>query len=414
VTGLGAVTPLGLDIETTWTRLVAGESAGSVITAFPSETHPVRIACEAAEFEPERWVERRTLRRLDRFAQFAVAAARMAEADANLDVGGEQDRVGAAIATAQGGVESLAECCRELAEEGRIHPTLVTAFMPNMAAGWVSLELGLRGPLSSPCTACAASAMAVGQGYDAIRLGRADVMLCGGSEAGITPLAMAGFGAMRALSRRNDIPAQASRPFDAGRDGFVMGEGAAVLVLEELEHAQARDAKVYAEVGGYGLSSDSFHMTEPDPAGTGQARAVLAALRDAGVAAENVDYVNAHASSTPLGDATETVAIKAALGEEKAGTTPMSSIKGAIGHCLGAAGAIEAAVTVLAVKHNIAPPTINYEDQDPSCDLDYVPNEARPAEIDVALSNSFGFGGHNAVLLLRSYEEDSTTRGSLS
>ena len=414
MTGLGAVTPLGLDIETTWTRLVAGESAGSVITAFPSETHPVRIACEAAEFEPERWVERRTLRRLDRFAQFAVAAARMAEADANLDVGGEQDRVGAAIATAQGGVESLAECCRELAEEGRIHPTLVTAFMPNMAAGWVSLELGLRGPLSSPCTACAASAMAVGQGYDAIRLGRADVMLCGGSEAGITPLAMAGFGAMRALSRRNDIPAQASRPFDAGRDGFVMGEGAAVLVLEELEHAQARDAKVYAEVGGYGLSSDSFHMTEPDPAGTGQARAVLAALRDAGVAAENVDYVNAHASSTPLGDATETVAIKAALGEEKAGTTPMSSIKGAIGHCLGAAGAIEAAVTVLAVKHNIAPPTINYEDADPSCDLDYVPNEARPAEIDVALSNSFGFGGHNAVLLLRSYEEDSTTRGPLS
>jgi len=405
VTGLGAVTPLGLDIETTWARLVAGESAGSVITAFPSETHPVRIACEAAEFEPERWVERRTLRRLDRFAQFAVAAARMAEADADLDVEGEQDRVGAAIATAQGGVESLAECCRELAEDGRIHPTLVTAFMPNMAAGWVSLELGLRGPLSSPCTACAASAMAVGQGYDAIRLGRADVMLCGGSEAGITPLAMAGFGAMRALSRRNDIPAQASRPFDAGRDGFVMGEGAAVLVLEELEHAQARDAKIYAEVGGYGLSSDSFHMTEPDPAGTGQARAVLAALRDAGVAAENVDYVNAHASSTPLGDATETVAIKAALGEEKARTTPMSSIKGAIGHCLGAAGAIEAAVTVLAVKHNIAPPTINYEDQDPSCDLDYVPNEARPAEIDVALSNSFGFGGHNAVLLLRSYGE---------
>ena len=414
VTGLGAVTPLGSDIETTWSRLVAGESAGSVISAFPPETHPVRIACEAEEFEPERWLERRTLRRLDRFAQFAVAAARMAEADAELDIGSEPDRVGAMMATAQGGVWSLAECCRELDETGRIHPTLVTAFMPNMGAGLISIELGLRGPLGSPCTACAASAMAVGQGYDAIRLGRADVMLCGGSEAGITPLAMAGFGAMRALSRRNDIPAQASRPFDAGRDGFVMGEGAAVLVLEELEHAQTRDAKIYAEVGGYGLSSDSFHMTEPDPAGTGQARAVLAALRDAGVAAKDVDYVNAHASSTPLGDATETVAIKAALGEEKARTTPMSSIKGAIGHCLGAAGAIEAAVTVLAVKHNIAPPTINYEDQDPSCDLDYVPNEARPAEIDVALSNSFGFGGHNAVLLLRSYEEDSTTRGPLS
>ena len=329
----------------------------------------------------------------------------MAEADAELDIGSEQERVGAAIATAQGGVASLADCCRELDEDGRIHPTLVTAFMPNMAAGWVSLELGLRGPLSSPCTACAASAMAVGAGYDAIRLGRADVMLCGGSEAGITPLAMAGFAAMRALSRRNGDPAEASRPFDAGRDGFVMGEGAAVLVLEDLEHARARDAKVYAEVGGYGVSSDSFHMTEPDPAGTGQARAFLAALRDAEVGPEDVDYINAHASSTPLGDTTETVAIKAALGEERARSTPMSSIKGAIGHCLGAAGAIEAAVTVLAVNRNIVPPTINYEDQDPSCDLDYVPNTARPTPIDVALSNSFGFGGHNAVLLFRSYEE---------
>jgi 3-oxoacyl-[acyl-carrier-protein] synthase II len=408
VTGLGAVTPLGSDIETTWSRLVAGESAGSVITAFPSEGHPVRIACEAGAFEPERWLERRTLRRLDRFAQFAVAAARMAEADAELDIGSEQERVGAAIATAQGGVASLADCCRELDEDGRIHPTLVTAFMPNMAAGWVSLELGLRGPLSSPCTACAASAMAVGAGYDAIRLGRADVMLCGGSEAGITPLAMAGFAAMRALSRRNGDPAEASRPFDAGRDGFVMGEGAAVLVLEELEHARARDAKVYAEVGGYGVSSDSFHMTEPDPAGTGQARAFLAALRDAEVAPQDVDYINAHASSTPLGDTTETVAIKAALGEERARSTPMSSIKGAIGHCLGAAGAIEAAVTVLAVNRNIVPPTINYDEQDPSCDLDYVPNTARPAPIDVALSNSFGFGGHNAVLLFRSSDEGTT------
>jgi 3-oxoacyl-[acyl-carrier-protein] synthase II len=405
VTGLGAVTPLGADIETTWSRLVAGESAGSVITAFESETHPVRIACEAEAFEPERWLERRTVRRLDRFAQFAVAAARMAEADAELDIGSEPDRVGAMMATAQGGVKSLAEVCRELDETGRIHPTLVTAFMPNMGAGLISIELGLRGPLGSPCTACAASAMAVGGGYDAIRLGRAEVMLCGGSEAGITPLAMAGFAAMRALSRRNDDPASASRPFDAGRDGFVMGEGAAVLVLEELEHARARGAKVYAEVGGYGVSSDSFHMTEPDPKGTGQARAMHAALRDAGVAPDDVDYVNAHASSTELGDTTETVALKAALGEEKARSTPVSSIKGAVGHCLGAAGAVEAAVTVLALRDNIVPPTINYEDPDPSCDLDYVPNTARPTELDVALSNSFGFGGHNAVLLLRSYKE---------
>jgi 3-oxoacyl-[acyl-carrier-protein] synthase II len=412
VTGLGAVTPLGSDIETTWRRLVAGESAGSLITAFPSDAHPVRIACEAGGFEPERWLERRTLRRLDRFAQFAVAAARMAEADADLDVGREPDRVGAMIATAQGGVTSLAECCGELAEAGRIHPTLVTAFMPNMAAGWVSIELGLQGPLGSPCTACAASAMAVGGGYDAIRLGRAEVMLCGGSEAGITPLAMAGFAAMRALSRRNDDPASASRPFDAGRDGFVMGEGAAVLVLEELEHARARGARVYAEVGGYGVSSDSFHMTEPDPAGTGQARAIHAALRDAGVSAQDVDYVNAHASSTELGDTTETVAIKAALGEEKARSTPISSIKGAIGHCLGAAGAVEAAVTVLAIRHNIAPPTINYENLDPDCDLDYVPNRARGLELNIALSNSFGFGGHNAVLLLRSYEDQRVTQSA--
>jgi 3-oxoacyl-[acyl-carrier-protein] synthase II len=234
-------------------------------------------------------------------------------------------------------------------------------------------------------------------------------MLCGGSEAGITPLAMAGFAAMRALSRQNDDPAGASRPFDAGRDGFVMGEGGAVLVLEELEHARARGARVYAEMGGYGVSSDSFHMTEPDPAGTGQARAMRAALEDAGVAPSDVDYVNAHASSTGLGDTTETVAIKAALGEEKARSTPISSIKGALGHCLGAAGAVEAAVTVLALRDNIAPPTINYESFDPSCDLDYVPNKARHAELNIALSNSFGFGGHNAVLLLRSYEDEGAT-----
>jgi 3-oxoacyl-[acyl-carrier-protein] synthase II len=412
VTGLGAVTPLGSDIETTWQRLVAGESAGSVITAFAPEGHPVRIACEAGAFEPDHWLERRTLRRLDRFAQFAVAAARMAEADAELDVASEPDRMGAVMATAQGGVTSLAECCRELVETGRIHPTLVTAFMPNMAAGWISIELGLRGPLGSPCTACAASTMAVGGGYDAIRLGRAEVMLCGGSEAGITPLAMAGFAAMRALSRRNDDPAGASRPFDAGRDGFVMGEGAAVLVLEELEHARARGARVYAEVGGYGVSSDSFHMTEPDPAGSGQARAISAALRDARVAPQDVEYVNAHASSTEHGDATETVSIKAPLAQEKARSTPISSIKGAVGHCLGAAGAVEAAITVLALRDNIAPPTINYENPDPSCDLDYVPNRARSVELNVALSNSFGFGGHNAVLLLRSYENERATQNS--
>jgi 3-oxoacyl-[acyl-carrier-protein] synthase II len=308
--------------------------------------------------------------------------------------------VGASIGTAQGGVASLAACCAGAAS-ARIHPSLVTAFMPNMAAGWVSMELGARGPVGAPCAACAASAMAIGEGYDAIRLGRAEVMFCGGSEAGITPIAMAGFAAMRALSRRNDDPARASRPFDAERDGFVMGEGAAVLVLEELEHAQSRGATIYAELAGYGVSSDAFHMTEPDPAGAGQARAVRAALADAGLEPGDVDYVNAHASSTSVGDATETAAIKRALGEEKARSTPVSSTKGSTGHCLGAAGAVEAAFTVLAIRDDVVPPTINLETADPACDLDYVPNTSRHLPVEVALSNSFGFGGHNAVLAFR-------------
>lgn len=404
VTGLGAVTPLGSDMETAWRRLVAGEGAGGPITAFDASHHSARIACEANDFEPARWLDRKTIRKIDRFAQFAVAAARMAESDAGLQIEREADRVGASIATAQGGVASLAACLDELDEPQRIHPSLVTGFMPNMAAGWVSMELGTRGPLGAPCTACAASAMAVGEGYDAIRLGRAEVMLCGGSEAGITELAVAGFAAMRALSRRNDDPASASRPFDADRDGFVMGEGAAVLVLEELGHASARGAKVYAELAGYGVSSDSFHITEPDPVGAGQARAVEAALADAGLEPTDVDHVNAHASSTGLGDAIETHALKLAFSEDTLRTVPVSATKGATGHCLGAAGAVEAAFTVLAVNRDIAPPTINYEIPDPDCDIDCVPNTARRLPIRVALSNSFGFGGHNAALIMRKFD----------
>jgi 3-oxoacyl-[acyl-carrier-protein] synthase II len=409
VTGLGAVTALGADMASTWRRLLAGDSGAGPIRAFASEGHAVRIACQADEFDPSNWMDGRTVHRNDRFTQLALAAARMAEADAALDVAGERDRVGAAIGTAQGGVASLAECCAG-APTGRIRPTLVTAFMPNMAAGVVSIELGLRGPVTAPCTACAASAMAVGDGYDAIRLGRADVMLCGGSEAGITPIAIAGFAAMRALSRRNDEPARASRPFDAGRDGFVMGEGAAVLVLEELEHARARGAPIYAELAGYGLSSDSHHITEPDPDGVGQARAVAAALADADAEPSDVDYVNAHASSTPLGDRIETAALKLALGAGHAASIPVSSIKGAIGHCLGGAGAVEAAVTVLAVRDDVVPPTINQEEPDPDCDLDVVPNEARPWPVEVAVSNSFGFGGHNAVLVFRKGPESVASR----
>ena len=403
VTGLGAVSPLGADIDTTWRRLVAGEGGAGPITAFAASGHSVRIACEAAEFEPERWLDRKTIRKIDRFAQFAVAAARMAEADAGLEVAREPDRIGASIATAQGGVASLAACLRELGESQRIHPSLVTAFMPNMAAGWVSMELGTRGPLGAPCTACAASAMAIGDGYDAIRLGRAEAMLCGGSEAGITELAVAGFAAMRALSRRNSDPAGASRPFDADRDGFVMGEGAAVLVLEELEHGRARGAEIYAEVAGYGLSSDASHITEPDPTGINPARALQMAMTDAGVAPEDVAYVNAHATSTPLGDASETRVIKLAMGEENAHRIPVSGTKGATGHCLGAAGAVEAIFTVLAVHDGKLPPTINYEVEDPECDLDYVPNEARAADVNVAVNNSFGFGGHNACVVFKKF-----------
>ena len=400
VTGMGAVTPLGSSLETTWRRLLAGEGGCAPITAFETAGHSVRIGCQANEFEPAEWVDRKVLHRTDRFTQLALAAARMAVADAALDVSAQPQRIGAAVGTAQGGVASLAQCCAD-APQDRVRPTLVPAFMPNMAAAWISIELGLRGPTTAPCTACAASAMAIGDGYDAIRLGRADVMLCGGSEAGITPLAVAGFAAMRALSRRNDDPAGASRPFDAGRDGFVMGEGAAVLVLEELQQAQARGATIYAELAGYGLSSDSHHITEPDPDGAGQARALRAALADAGAAPEDVDYVNAHASSTPLGDQLETAALKLALGEEHARSIPISSIKGATGHCLGAAGAVEAAATVLAVRDDMVPPTINYEQLDPLCDLDYVPNHARAHQVRLAVSNSFGFGGHNAVLVFR-------------
>jgi 3-oxoacyl-[acyl-carrier-protein] synthase II len=398
VTGLGAVTPLGRDIDTTWRRLLDGEGACGPITAFETGDQPVRIACEVPDFDATEWADRRSTRRMDRFAQFALAAARMAEQDSGLDVLAERDRIGASIGTAQGGVASLAACCEE-AKSDRVHPSNVTAFMPNMAAAWVSIELGMRGPLGAPCAACAASAMAIGEGYDAIRIGRADVMFCGGTEAGITPVAVAGFAAMRALSRRNDDPARASRPFDADRDGFVMAEGAAVLVLEEREHALARGATIHAELVGFGVSSDGFHITEPNPTGAGQARAVRAALADGGLEASDVDYVNAHASSTGIGDVVETAAIKLALGEEAARSVAVSSIKGATGHCLGAAGAVEAAVTVLAVRDDVVPPTINYATTDPVCDLDYVPNHARQMPVRVAVSNSFGFGGHNAVLV---------------
>jgi 3-oxoacyl-[acyl-carrier-protein] synthase II len=288
----------------------------------------------------------------------------------------------------------------------RVSPFSIPCIIPNMGAGWVSIELGTKGPLASQCTACAASNMAIGDGFDAIRIGRADVMFCGGTEAPITPVGIAGFDSMRALSRRNDDPTAASRPFDGARDGLVMGEAGAVIVLEELERARRRGAKIYAELIGYGVSSDAAHMTEPDPTGENPARAMTMALRDAGVDPSEVGYVNAHATSTPLGDASETRVIKHAFGEENAKKVPVSSTKGATGHCFGAAGAVEAVFTVLAVTEGVLPPTINQENEDPECDLDYIPNEARKADVRVAVSNSFGFGGHNASIVVRRYEEE--------
>jgi 3-oxoacyl-[acyl-carrier-protein] synthase II len=337
-----------------------------------------------------------------------IAAAYMARDDAGLEIEPESERIGVSVATGIGGLKSFQDCHLTLWEKGadRVSPFSIPSILPNMGAAWVSMELGTRGPLSSECTACAASNMSIGDALDQIRIDRADVIFAGGTECGLAPVGIAGFNAMRALSRRNDDPERASRPFDAERDGFVMGEAAGVLVLEELEHAKKRKAKIYAELIGYGLSSDAQHITEPDPTGRHPARAMQLAMADAEIGPEEIDYINAHGTSTPLGDASETRVIKIALGEEKARRTPISSTKGATGHCLGASGAIEAIISVFAVQRNAVPPTINYEYPDPECDLDYIPNEAREVECDVALSNNFGFGGHNACIIFRKYSGD--------
>ena len=407
ITGLGMVSPLGNDVESSWNALVAGESGAAEITAFDHTDYGVHFACELKEFDPTVWIDRKRSRRMDRFAQMILAAARQAESESGIEISKEPERVGASVATGIGGLRSFQDCYDVLRDRGpdRVNPFSIPSIIPNMGAGWVSIELGTKGPLMSECTACAASNMAIGDALDAIRLGRADVMIAGGTEAPISPVGIAGFDAMRALSRRNDDPKRASRPFDAERDGLVMGEAGAVLVLEELEHATARGAPIHGELMGYGVSSDAAHMTEPDPTGENPARAMKMALADAGVDPSEVGYVNAHATSTPLGDASETKVIKQALGDENAMKTGVSSTKGATGHCFGAAGAVEAVFTVLAVERGILPPTINYEERDPECDLDYIPNESRDAEITVGVSNSFGFGGHNACIVVKKFSD---------
>jgi 3-oxoacyl-[acyl-carrier-protein] synthase II len=409
ITGLGMVSPLGNDVQTSWSALLAGTSGAGEITAFDHTDYNVHFACELKDFDPTTWIERKASRRMDRFAQMILAAARQAEADSGVEIAKEPDRFGASIATGIGGLQSYQDCYHVLLTRGpdRVSPFSIPSIIPNMGAGWVSIELGTKGPLMSECTACAASNMAIGDAMDEIRLGRADVMFAGGTEAPITQVGIAGFGAMRALSRRNDDPQGASRPFDKERDGLVMGEAAAVLVLEELEHARARDASIYAELVGYGISSDASHVTEPDPTGENPARAMTMALRDAGVDPTDVGYVNAHATSTPLGDSAETRVIKLAFGDDHAlNKLAVSSTKGATGHCFGAAGAVEAVFTVKAIEDRKAPPTINYDVADPDCDLDYVPNVARDLpDLDVAVSNSFGFGGHNASIVVRRFVE---------
>lgn len=408
ITGIGMLSSLGNDVDTSWRNLLDGESGVNEITLFDHEVYPVHFACELKDFDPTVWIDRKAARRMDRFAQMVLAAARQAEHDSGIDISANPERVGASIATGIGGLQSFQDCYDVLKERGpdRISPFSIPCIIPNMGAGWVSIELGTKGPLMSQCTACAASNMAIGDALDEIRMGRVDAMFAGGTEAPVTKVGVAGFDAMRALSRRNDDPKRASRPFDNGRDGLVMGEAAGVLVLEELEYAKRRGAHIYAEVLGYGMSADASHMTEPDPTGASPARSMKMAIADAGIDPSQIGYVNAHATSTPLGDAAETRVLKIALGEEHAYKTPISSTKGATGHTFGAAGAIEAIFTTLALRDRVVPPTINFEEADPDCDLDYVPNEPRAVPgLELAASNSFGFGGHNATIVLRRWSE---------
>lgn len=399
---MGAITPLGSGVEKFWPRLVAGESAVGPITLMDASDFTTRIAAEVRDFEPEDWLDKKEARRIDRFIAFAVGAASMAMRDACLEVEGEvAENVGVLIGSGIGGLTFMEEQTRRLYVDGpgRVSPFLVPYMIPDMASGYVSIVHGLKGPNHCVVTACSTGANAIGDAYHIIKRGDAVAMLAGGTEAPINSIGMAGFCAARAMSTRNDDPSRASRPFDMERDGFVIGEGAAVLVLEDYEFAKARNARIHAEIVGYGLSGDAYHITAPDPEGDGAYRAMRMALKNAGVKPEEVGYINAHGTSTQLNDRLETVAIKRAFGEH-ASKVPVSSTKSMIGHTLGAAGAIEALICILAMRDGVLPPTINNEVPDPDCDLDYVPNKARKATFNLCLSNSFGFGGHNVSLVL--------------
>ena len=406
VTGVGLVSPLGVGTEANWNALCAGRSGIGPITHFDASQFSARIAGEVKAFDPLQFIEKKDVKKMDVFIQLAIAASQFAVDDAKLEVTAElAPRVGVFIASGIGGFSTIEREHKALLAGGprRISPFFIPAAIINLAAGQVSIRFGAKGPNSATCTACSASAHAIGDAFEIIKRNDADVMIAGGSEAAITPMGVGGFAAMRALSTRNDEPERASRPFDKDRDGFIMGEGAGVIILEELGVATRRGAPIYAELVGYGMTADAYHITAPSEDGDGGMRVMEAALRHAGVSPDAVDYINAHGTSTPYNDKLETLAIKRLFGEHAA-KVAISSTKSMTGHLLGAAGGLEAGITVLAVKHQMAPPTINYDTPDPECDLDYIPNTKRQIAIEYALSNSFGFGGTNGALLFKRYE----------
>jgi len=407
VTGLGALTPVGNDVPSMWKALIEGASGTAPITKFDASTFPVRFAAELKGFDPAQYMERKEIKRADPYTQYAVSASKQAMKDAGLEGGVngyDPDRIGVILGSGTGGLKSFEEQHDVYRERGpsKISPFFIPMFITDIAAGIVSMQFNAKGPNYATVSACATAAHAIGDAFRTIQYGDADIMICGGSEAAVTPMAIAGFANMKALSERNESPETASRPFDKTRDGFVMGEGAGVVVLEELEHALKRGARIYAEIAGYGATGDAYHLTAPAPDGEGAQRAMKRALNDAGLTPADVQYINAHGTSTPANDVNETRAIKAVFGEHARGIN-VSSTKSSTGHMLGAAGAVEFIISSLAVQEGIVPPTINYETPDPECDLNYTPNASVRREVNAAISNSFGFGGHNVSLAVRKF-----------
>ena len=404
ITGLGVVSPLGCGLKVFWDRVTAGHSGIRRITKFDPSRFPTQIAGEVIEFDANAFISPKEQRRMDQFSQFGLAAAKMAIVDSGLDLNtANHERIGVIVGSGIGGLQTLEAQHSVLRDKGpsRCSPFMIPQMISNMAGGLIAIEHKLKGPNYSVVSACASALHSMGDAMRVIQRGEADVMVSGGTEASVSEIGIAGFSALRALSTRNDAPEKASRPFDKDRDGFVMSDGAAILVLEELEYAKKRGARIYCELGGFGMSCDAFHMTAPDEDGTGAARAMALGMKDAGLNPDDIDYINAHGTSTMLNDKIETKAIKLALGEDRARKVMISSTKSMTGHLLGAAGGIESITCALAIKNGVVPPTINYETPDPDCDLDYVPNTARGAQIGACLNNSFGFGGHNASLLFK-------------